>query len=306
MEPPETAAAFTVVIVNWNGAELLAGCLEPLLAWGAEVIVVDNGSTDASGEVLASFPKVRVIWNPTNLGFAAASNKGLQAATAPGVLLLNNDTVPNTAALERMATFLAGNPRVGVVGPSLTFANGRPQPSCGPGPNLWTELLAKTLLHRLLPGVREMAPARTRRVDWVTGAALGIRRDLALELGGLDEAMFLFYEDLDLCARVREAGWEVWFVSTDPIVHLGGASRRKVEAESLVHSYSSADRFFARHGPPWRRQLLRALTIPEMAMRMTIWSLAFASASRRDLARQRLLAYRRILGLATRGIPGGT
>jgi N-acetylglucosaminyl-diphospho-decaprenol L-rhamnosyltransferase len=303
MDAPEMPPIpLTVVIVNWNGAELLPGCLAPLDGGGIEVIVVDNGSTDASLELLAtSFPAVRVVANLDNRGFAAASNQGLRLATSPYVLFLNNDTVPDPKALEELTAFLARNPDTGVVGPALVFPGGQRQPSCGPGPNLWTEILAKTLLHRALPGLREKAPGRTRRVDWVTGAALCIRRDQALELGGLDEAMFMFYEDLDLCARVREAGKQVWFVATPPIVHLGGATRRRVEAQSLIHSYRSADLFFSRHGPRWRRRLLRALTIPEMGLRMGVWGLLSLNPQRRGLARERLAAYRSILSLAAAG-----
>jgi N-acetylglucosaminyl-diphospho-decaprenol L-rhamnosyltransferase len=297
----------SIVIVNWNGAELLPGCLAPLDGCGIEVIVVDNGSTDASLDLLAtSFPQARVVANPDNRGFAVASNQGLRLATAPYVLFLNNDTVPDPKALEELTSFMAHNPDTGVVGPALVFPGGRRQPSCGPGPNLWTEILAKTLLHRALPGLREKAPERTCRVDWVTGAALCIRRDQALELGGLDEAMFMFYEDLDLCARVREAGKQVWFVATPPIVHLGGATRRRVEARSLIDSYRSADLFFSRHGPRWRRELLRALTVPEMSLRFGIWGLLFLSRQRRDLARERLRAYRTILrALARPSVPRG-
>jgi GT2 family glycosyltransferase len=287
------------VIVNWNGAELLASCLQPLVDSEVEVIVVDNGSTDASLELLATaFPGVRVVPNPDNRGFAVASNQGLSLATSANVLFLNNDTVPDVAALEELTAFLAQHPEAGVVGPSLAYPDGRRQPSCGPGPDLWTEILAKTLLHRALPGLREKAPEKSRRVDWVTGAALCIRRDLALELDGLDESMFMFYEDLDLCARVREAGRQVWFVATPPIIHLGGATRRRVEAESLVNSYRSADVFFSRHGPSWRRQLLRVLTLPEMGLRMGVWGLQFLRPQRRSLARERLRAYRTILRLS--------
>src|SRR5437588_894427 len=311
MDAPGSAPTpLSIVIVNWNGAELLPGCLAPLDGCGIEVIVVENGSTDGSLELLAtSFPEVRVVANPDNRGFAVASNQGLQLATSPYVLFLNNDTVPDPKALEELTEFLARNPDTDVVGPALVFPGGCRQPSCGPGPNLWTEILAKTLLHRVLPGLREKAPGRTCRVDWVTGAALCIRRDQALDLGGLDETMFMFYEDLDLCARVREAGKQVWFVATPPIVHLGGATRRRVEARSLIDSYRSADLFFSRHGPRWRRQLLRALTVPEMSLRFGIWGLLFLSRQRRGLARERLRAYRTILRAlarpsAPRGDPG--
>jgi N-acetylglucosaminyl-diphospho-decaprenol L-rhamnosyltransferase len=303
MDPPgEPPSRLTVVIVNWNGAALLPACLAPLTGSGFEIIVVDNGSTDSSQELLVrSFPAVTVIANPDNRGFAVANNQGLRQASSPWVLFLNNDTIADPFALTQLCEFLEEHPQAGVAGPTLVFPDGRRQASCGPGPNLWTEIMSKTLLHRFVPGVRAKAPARTCRVDWVTGAALCIRRGLALELGGLDEQMFMFYEDLELCARVREAGSQVWFVATAPIVHIGGATRRHVETESLVHSYQSAELFFSKHGPPWRQHLIRAMTVPEMLLRMGIWGALFASRSQRELARQRLRAYRRILRLVCAG-----
>jgi GT2 family glycosyltransferase len=295
-------SSLSIVVVNWNGEELLPGCLGPLNGAGFDVIVVDNGSIDGSRALLEDrFAWARIIANDENLGFAVANNQGIAAATGDHVLLLNSDTVPNVDALARLADVLDEHPAVGIAGPALINPDGSRQPSCGPGPNLRTELLAKTMLHRIFPGVRTRAPTRTCRVDWVTGAALCIRRSLARDLGGLDEAMFMFYEDLDLCARAREHGEEVWFVDTPPIVHLGGASRRKVEARSLVDSFRSTDRYFSRHGSAGRRILLRLLTIPEMMVRSGLWLVLGLLPHRRPTARARLEAYRTILRLAVTG-----
>lgn len=292
MTPPST----TIVVVNWNGRHLLSDCVTPLIEDGLPVVVVDNSSTDESVVLLADeFPTVDVVVNATNVGFAAANNIGIAQASTELVLLLNNDTVPNARAVTELDEFMRANPAVGIAGPTLVYPDGSPQESCGPGPNLWTESLGKTMLHRLLPGRRSWAPTGSRQVDWVTGAALCIRRDLALELGGLDEDFFMFYEDLDLCTRVRKAGWEVWFVATRPIVHIGGASRRRVEAETLVHSYHSTFRYFDRHGPRWRSLVIRVITVPELALRSLLWGAMAALPSRRSLARERLRAYRRVL-----------
>ena len=299
---PAEVPGLTVVIVNWNGESLLPACLGPLAGSVGQVIVVDNGSTDGSLAVLNEYASwVEVIANRENRGFAAANNQGIAQAHGEVVLLLNSDTVPDPAALTELTAFLAEHPEVGVVGPTLVWPDGRRQPSCGPGPNLWTEFLAKTMAHRFVPGVRERAPAQNCRVDWVTGAALAIRRQLAQDLGGLDEHLFMFYEDLELCARVREAGSQVWFVATTPIVHIGGASRRQVETASLIYSYQSSQYFFARHGPRWRGGLIRALTVPEMVLRSAVWALLLAVADRRPLARERLRAYGTILSKALSG-----
>lgn len=291
-------SALGIVVVNWNGATLLEPCLAPLVYGQLQVVVVDNNSSDDSLDVVREkFPGIDVIANSTNLGYAIANNQGIRQVETGLVLLLNNDTIPNPATLDRLVEFFAAHPTAGVAGPSLANADGSPQPSCGPGPNLWTEFLGKTMLHRIIGG-REWAPEVDRNVDWVTGAALCIRRDLALALGGLDEGFFMFYEDLDLCARVREAGYEVWFVATPPIVHLGGATRKRIEAKSLVDSYRSVDRYFAKHGPRWRWWIVRAMTIPEMILRSAVWGVMWLRRSRRQLAGERLRAYRSIVRLA--------
>lgn len=292
----------SVIIPNWNGEDLLPGCLDPLAGSGFEVIVVDNGSKDGSLELLRTrYPWVLVIANEDNRGTAVANNQGFAAARGDYYLLLNSDTVPDVAALHQGVAFLDEHPRVGLAGPTVVNPDGSPQPSCGPGPNLWTELLAKTLLHRLLPGVRERAPEEACRVDWVSAAAMFVRPEVVRVLGGIDEGMFMFYEDNDFCARAREHGFEVWFAPTQPIVHIGGASSRKVEAQSLIHSYRSTERFFAKHGPPWRRRLLRVATVGEMALRSTLWAVLGLHPERRPLARERLRAYRTILRLTVTG-----
>lgn len=290
-----------MAIINWNGARLLRACLEPLADAGYQVIVVDNGSADESVHLLrADFSWAEVVENAQNLGFAAANNQVLARAKGKYVLLLNNDTVPSLAAVEETIEFLEEHPAAAIAGPTLIYPDGTRQRSCGPGPSIWTEFLAKTLLHRLIR-IRELAPKRSRRVDWVTGAALMIRGDVARDLGGLDAGMFMYYEDLDLCARARREGHEVWFVATsEPIVHLGGGSSRNVRAASLVHSYESADRYFSRHGPPWRRRLLRGLTVVESILRSVLWLGIAVNADRRPEARDRLRAYRTIFRRALR------
>jgi GT2 family glycosyltransferase len=304
--PDVRPQVLSIVIANWNGADLLPACLEPLADSGYEVIVVDNGSTDGSCALLReSFPWVRLVENRDNLGFSKANNQGIAIATGHYLLLLNNDTYGNQGTLRDLVAFMDSHPKAGIVGPSLTNSDGTPQESCGPGPNLWTEFLRRTLLHRLFRGVRARAPSKICQVDWVTGAALFIRRDLALSLGGLDEGMFMYYEDLDLCARARQAAYEVWFLPTTPIVHLGGGTRQRALAASLMHSYQSTDRFFVRNGPRWRRELLRAATVPEMLLRGGLWLALGLKTGRRDQARERLRAYRSILRLVVRDFARG-
>ncbi len=289
----------SITIPNWNGKDLLPGCLDPLKDAGFEVIVVDNGSKDGSVEVLRTgYPWVHLIANEENGGTAVANNQGIAAAGGDYILLLNNDTVPDVAALHQVVSFLDDHPHVGMAGPTLIFPDGSKQPSCGPGPNLWTELMGKTMLARLIPGVRERAPDRACRVDWVTGAAMFLRRDAVEAVAGIDESMFMYYEDNDLCTRIREHGYEIWFVPTPPVVHIGGATRRKVEAEALIHSYRSTERFFEKHGPAWRRRLLRGATVGEMALRSAVWAFLGLKPEHRPQARERLRAYRTILRLA--------
>jgi GT2 family glycosyltransferase len=212
----------SVVIATWNRSELLAGCLESLertQPQRPQVIVVDNASADDTVALLASrFAWVDVIALERNVGFSAANNIGVAAASGDVVLLLNDDTVVLDSLESLLARFEDG--RVGAVGPRLVDAGGVPQLSARLAfPTVWS------VLHDYLrPSRSNLQRAAAGPVAWVAGAALFVRSEAYREAGGLDEAYFMFFEETDLCRRLHAHGAEVLFDPEVRICHFGGGA----------------------------------------------------------------------------------
>lgn len=256
-----------VVVVSFNTRDLLRDCLSAVLAQGpAEVVVVDNGSTDGSAdEVRQGFPEVRLISCPDNPGFGGAANRGAASCRTPFILLLNADTRLEPGALAALVRALESHPRAGVVGPRLLGPSGRRQSSWFPDPTPLHLLALNTWLNRLVRVTpvlrRRFRPVWARRVTagpvpWVKGAALAFRRAAFEQVNGFDERFFLYAEDIDLCFRLRQAGWEVRSAPEARVVHVEGASTRQARAASTAHFFDSLARFYRLHYPPaWRRRL---------------------------------------------------
>lgn len=240
---PESKIDLSIVIVNWNTKEALKGCLESIYASGLdffEIIVADNASEDGSISMLEEeFPQARLIKNARNVGFARASNQGMFLSQGDYILLLNSDTQIEVQALRRMIEFMEEHPQAGAMGPRLVLPDGRPQPySFGCDPTLgylWRRglnlLLRKGYLHNW--GTEE-----TGEVDWVSGASLMLRRGALEETGLLDENFFLYFEDNDLCLRLRQKGWRIYFNPRMSVLHWGGRSLAQNEAAQKEYFYS--------------------------------------------------------------------
>ncbi|MSS70230.1 MAG: glycosyltransferase family 2 protein [Candidatus Latescibacteria bacterium] len=293
----------SVIVVNHNTRDLLRDCLRSVRAdaddLSVQTIVVDNASSDGSAAMVqAEFPGVHLIENPSNLGFSKANNAGLQASSSPYALLLNSDARLCPGALQAMVSFIEARPDVGILGPGLLNEDGSLQLSCGIPPTVWTEVCNKLLLHIPFPFFKmgDWTHDQIREVGWVTGACLLARRTMLDRIGLLDEGMFMYYEDLDLCFRARGASWKICYVPDAQVVHLGGATSRRAFGPMLVASGRSSFYFFRKHYGDGAVRLLRLITLPEMALRSALWgTLALFSLRRRAEARERLCAYRTIL-----------
>jgi GT2 family glycosyltransferase len=227
-------ARLSVVIPSHDTRDLTLRCLgsiERSIASGLEVVLVDDGSRDDTAEAVRHhFPAVRVVRHEAARGFTASANDGLREAHGEVLLLLNSDTEANAEALADLVAAFAEDPRLGVASPRLINPGRSPQWSGGSAPTLaWLFLLASGLPAALasLPGYRHLRPARSEpgaRLDWVTGAAMGIRRETWGAVGPLDERFRFYAQDLDFCLRARDAGWEVRLLGGAQIVHVGGAT----------------------------------------------------------------------------------
>ena len=248
--------ALDVVIVNWNGGALLRACLASLAAardaGTVQVTVVDNASTDGSAEDLPALPRpLRLIRNDANLGFGRACDQGAAAGDAPAILFLNPDTqvAPDALGIARAA--LTADSRTGIVGARRVDPDGRTARSCARAPTA-LGLLGRALALDRLGLVRphfllEWDHAEDRAVDQVMGAFLMIRRDLFTTLGGFDPRFFVYWEDVDLCARTRAAGFSVRHVAGAVARHEGQGTTRQVRARRLFYFLRSQILYAGKH-----------------------------------------------------------
>jgi GT2 family glycosyltransferase len=246
-----------VVIVNYNTREYLRACLESVCAEApVETIVVDNASSDGSAEMVrAGYPRVRLYANRRNIGYGAAANQAIAGSTATYVLLLNSDTLLPAGALQALSSYLDRTPRAAVVGPRLVNPDGTLQRSCFrfPGTFWWfVDNDDVSGFFRHLPVLRNRL-LRTwshrcaRVVPWIKGAAIAIRKSAFDSVGGFDESFFLYFEETDLCYRLRTAGWETHFAPHPTITHVGEASTAQYRTDMTVQLVASHLRFCHRH-----------------------------------------------------------
>jgi GT2 family glycosyltransferase len=304
----------SIVIVNWNTKELLHACLASLLHTTrytrVEIIVVDNGSRDGSVQMVERvFPAVRLVINTCNMGFAAANNRGLSAARGRYLLLLNSDTIALPGAIDEMVRYMDAHPRVGALGPRLLNEDRSLHVSVRDFPRLDHDA-AMMLEVKHWPVVGAMGrrhlqraylpdPEQTREVDWVMGACLLLRREAVEQVGPLDDAYFFFFEEVDLCYRLRKHGWSVVFLGKAGIVHLGGQSWARVSAPRLIWYYRGLLRFYRLHYSRGRHLAVRG-GVGLGAAGHVLW---FLLRRRWVPGEQPLLAaYARILALALGGV----
>jgi GT2 family glycosyltransferase len=246
-----------VVVVNYNTREYLRQCLETILPEApCEAIVVDNGSSDGSAEMVRTcYPTVTLHDNGWNRGYGAAANQGITGCTAEYILLLNSDTRLPTGALRALSTYLEQNARVAVVGPRLINSDGSLQTSCYPFPGTLKWFLHYELsgqLIRRVPILRDYQQrvwphSQPQTVPWVMGAALLIRRTAFEAVGGFDESFFMYCEETDLCYRLKAADWQVHYAPVATVVHVGQASTNQYRTQMAVQHIASRLLFYQKH-----------------------------------------------------------
>jgi GT2 family glycosyltransferase len=273
-----------VVIVNYNVRDALRDCLSSVIADGAvEIHVVDNNSRDESAAMVRTeFPTVVLHENRRNPGYGAAANQAIAVSSSPYILLLNADTYVKPGTLRGLIEYLQSNPMAAIVGPKLIDPDGTLQPSCLPFPGTCRWLVDNDSfapITNLIPGVRERSLRgwrhdKSRIVPWVTGAALAIRKEAFVSVGGFDESIFLYYEETDLCRRLKDQRWEVHFTPAGCVVHLGALSTSQRRIEMKVQLHRSLLAYYDRHFSKFRRSCL-----------VFVWQLLFALRWLRDRCR---------------------
>jgi len=306
----------SIVIVNWNVRDLLRRCLHSILAdlqthrfadlqtCRFEIIVVDNASTDSSVEMVRrEFPQVHLIASEVNLGYTGGNNQGIAASQGRYILLLNPDTEVVGDALPTMVAYMDAHPDVGALGPQLLNPDGSVQSSRRRFPTLGTALVESTVIQQWWPDnrilrryyVQDRPDDAISEVDWVTGACILLRRQAVEQVGPLDDAFFMYSEELDWCRRARDAGWKVVYLPTAQVIHHEGKSSEQVMPLRHVRFQRSKIHYFRKHHGRWAGTLLHAFLLLNYAYLLVVESLKWLVGHKRELRAERVRAYSEVL-----------
>ncbi len=278
-------APVTLLFVAWNARRHLPRALDAAVAMGWPVVVVDNASSDGTGEyVRVRVPEVALVAADRNLGFAGGVNAGVHESATPWVLVLNPDIVLTRVAVERMLA--AGEPAgIGAVGARLVGPDGHPQPSYSLRrfPTLATWATDLLLIDHMWPGnpisrrylAADLDRERDQDIEQPAAACLLIRRSAFDAVGGFDTRFHpAWFEDVDFCRRLHAAGWRIRYTAAAEVVHEGGVAMRALGLGSFSTIwYRNLLRYVAKHGSVAARLLIRPLLVLGMLLRIA-YSLA--------------------------------
>jgi GT2 family glycosyltransferase len=252
------ASQLDVCIVSWRTRDMLRACVRSVVGRPevGRIIVVDNHSGDGSVEMVrAEFPIVELVVNEENLGFAAGNNQAIRAAQAPILLLLNPDTEVEASALASLLSVFAEEPRAAAVAAQLILPDGSVQRSCRGFPEPAALFYEAVGLSRLFPHSETFGRYRMtywdheshREVEQPMASALAVRRSALDEVGLFDESFPLYFNDVDLCYRLRQAGWNILFEPKAKVKHHLGASTGQARPRAILESHRGLMRFYRKH-----------------------------------------------------------
>ncbi len=251
----------SVILVSFNDRKHLEKCLQSLkgfpLEVDLEIVTVDNNSSDGSPDLIKNkFPEVKLLCASENLGFAKACNLGILASSGEFVLFLNSDTIAEVQALSVLLDEMKRNPSIGAVGPALLSEQGTYQVSFGKRVDFFSEFIQKGFFN-LYYAKKLKSDKKVREVGWLSAACLLVRRKALEEAGCFDENYFLYFEDIDLCYKIRQEGWTLRFCPQVQISHIGGTSTSAVKNSSRYHYRKSQIYFYRKHNSRLSQSMLR-------------------------------------------------
>jgi len=279
MEKPK----LSIIIVNWNTKELLARCLKSLVCsqglifdkslltkktkkqtlsqpFLAEIIVVDNASTDGSQEMVEKrFPFVILLKNKENLGFSKANNQGIKIAKGKYLFILNSDTIVEKTAIKTLLDYLEQHNQIDIIGPRLLNPDGSPQANCGKFPTLPVVAIMLFKEHFGGSNLVRSSPLESKFVDWLMGAAFIAKREVFEAIGGFDEKIFMYMEEVEWFYRAAKSGFKTYFLKDAEIVHLGRGSAKKGKTDPILNIYKGILYFYQKHRTFWELILVKLL-----------------------------------------------
>ncbi|HVT13561.1 MAG TPA: glycosyltransferase family 2 protein [Fimbriimonadaceae bacterium] len=291
----------TITICSWNTRDDLRACLRSLEEARDEaefeVIVVDNNSNDCSADMVAEeFPWVRLERLFRNLGFAGGHNHAIAMRKAPHAFPLNSDTIVHPGAIRRVLDFANAHEDYGIIGPKLLNPDGSLQLSCRRFPNPVAALFRNTPIGKLFPNNRftreylmqDWDHTQPREVDWVSGAAFLVRKEVIDKVGLFDEAYFMFCEDVDWCWRTWQAGFKVVYYPDAVITHAIGRSTDKAPNRMIGRFHRSMFRFYVKNMLPRNFILWRPFAWAGAALAITLRASIFILKNKIDSLKRRL------------------
>ncbi len=249
----------SIIIVNWNTKDLLKNCLESLAEdyvrlGGCEVIVVDNGSDDGSVSMVKKLRvknyELKIIENKENLGFSIGNNIGIKKAKGDYIMLLNTDTIIGKGSIAKLISYLDCHDEVAIVGPKLLNSDGTVQANCGRFPDLIVSFVMLFKEHFGGSDFVRTSPEKSMFVDWLMGAAFMTRKDVFDKVGGLDEEIFMYMEEVDWFYRANKVGFKAYFLKEAEITHLGRGSSKGGKKDPILNIYKGLIRFYKKHKSP--------------------------------------------------------
>lgn len=298
----ESVVDMSIVLVCWNNKAYLDPCLKSLYEGGLkssfDVVVVDNGSTDGSQQMLAEkYPDVLLIQNEGNVGLGKASNQGIKATNGRYVLLLNNDTLVNGPALDVLVEYLDAHPEAGAAAGKLLNPDGSFQSGYAPFSTLLEEFLIVTHIGELLwPGYPSHGDSNEiKETGWMSSACLLVRRAALDRVGLLDESYFIYGDEADLQYRLNKAGWKVVFLPNSSIIHFGGRSMDRWKRRKMV--YRGKMMFYKKNYGFLKTLLLRVMFFLMSLLKLLVWCVGFLIPSRNNQAKKELRSNLDVMGL---------
>lgn len=297
----------SIVIVNWNAGKFLDRCLasiyKNLSKPAFEVIVVDNNSSDGSVKMVKEkYPLVKLIENEMNCGFARANNQAIEKSKGRYVLILGSDTTVFPGTIKKLIEFMDGRKEVGAVSPRILNLDGSIQSLGRDLPNLTNTFFQYFLpnkFYRIIQDFLRKKNEEVFEVDGLSGSAMLIRKKTLLSVGLFDEQLPLYAEDIDLCYRIKKAGWKMCCCPNVSVTHVGGVSTRLVPIESKVKADRAPYAYFSKHYGRKAALLVRAMIGVSSAIRMMVWLMLYCVKERgRDTAINKFRSYRVLLSWA--------
>lgn len=268
----------SIIIVSYNTRKLLRSCLKSIFKSlkGAEVefevIVIDNNSVDLSCEMITrEFPEVRLVKNRENLGFGKANNQGVQIAQAETLLFLNSDTEVLNDAIGKLYTNFYKLTQPVIIGGKLFNTDKSPQPSCGPAYSLLNIFIALFLKGDYI-GITRYSPNKLKQVDWVMGACFMVSKTIFNSVGGFDEDIFMYMEEIDFEYRARKKGVRIYFSPEGHFLH-AGASSSQGRSTPILNVFKGLIYFYDKHYSIAEKITLRILLVFKSILAIILFSL---------------------------------